>query len=105
MYYKQLSEAMEDRDGIQAMKKVGLPDEMINQTAKQQIKTMFMIPIVVSVIHTLGASKMMAKLLLLFGATNYLGFLKIVAIVVMAFVLVYMLAFRFTAKMYYKIVR
>ena len=44
-YYKQVSEGFEDRQKYQIMKKVGLPDKLIKQTASNQIVWMFFIPL------------------------------------------------------------
>src|SRR5699024_9964758 len=66
-YYKQVSEGYEDRKQYQIMKKVGLPDELIKKTAETQIVWMFFIPLIVALIHSLVASKIVYQLLGLFG--------------------------------------
>lgn len=104
-YYKQLSEGYEDRRKYQIMKKVGLPDELIKKTAEKQIIWMFFIPLAVALIHSLVASKIVYQLLQLFGITSYMFYVKNIGIVIVAFSIVYLVIFKITSNVYYRIVK
>ena len=103
-YYKQLTEGYEDRENYQIMKKVGLPEDMIKKTASAQIIWMLFIPLFVSVVHTLVASKVIGGLLGLFGVWSYEVLIKNLLIVMLIFVAFYLLVFKITSNIYYKIV-
>lgn len=104
-YYKQLSEGYEDRKNYQIMKKVGLPDQIIKKTAEKQIIWMFFIPLIVSLIHSLIASKIVFQLLQVFGITSYVSYAKNIVIVLLAFSITYLIIFKITSNIYYKIVK
>lgn len=104
-YYKQVSEGFEDRQKYQIMKKVGLPDKLIKQTASNQIVWMFFIPLIVALVHSLVASKIVYQLLGLFGVHSYLKYISEMAIIIGSFAIIYLIIFKLTSNVYYKIVR
>lgn len=104
-YYKQISEAYEDRDKYQIMKKVGLSDALIRKSANKQIVWMFMLPLVVAAVHVLVASRLISGLLTLFGWQSYMNYLCYLFAVVGIFAIIYLLIFKITSNIYYKIVR
>ena len=57
IYYKQISEAFEDRNRYQIMAKVGLPEKIVKRTTRKQILWLFFLPLAVAVIHCAVASK------------------------------------------------
>lgn len=103
-YYKQISEGFEDRHNYQIMKKVGLPDELIHETSSSQIVWMFFLPLIVSCVHSLVASKIVYQLLGLFGVRNYYDFGVKIGIVILVFAVVYFVIYKITSNVYYKIV-
>lgn len=103
-YYKQLTEGYEDRDKYQIMKKVGLPEEMIKKTASSQIIWMLFIPLFVAIVHTAVATKILSSLLGLFGVWSAWILIKNIAIVILAFIVFYLVLFKITSSIYYKIV-
>ena len=104
-YYKQLSEGYEDRKNYQIMKKVGLSDELIKKTAEKQIVWMFFIPLIVAVVHSLVASKIVFQLLQTFGILSYIPYAKNMLIVIGTFSIIYLIIFKITSNIYYKIVK
>lgn len=104
-YYKQISEGYEDRENFQIMKKVGLPDELIRKTLSVQIVWMFFIPLIVALIHSIVASKIVYQLLQLFGVQEYFAYSSKIGIVIFVFAVLYMVIYKVTSNMYYKIVR
>ena len=71
-YYKQISEGYEDREKYQIMKKLGLSDNLIKKTTDSQICLMFYGPLIVAAIHCIVASKIIFRLLGLFGVSDAL---------------------------------
>lgn len=105
IYYKQISEGYEDREKYQIMKKIGLSDELIKKTSSSQIVWMFFAPLIVAVIHSTIASKIVYQLLGLFGVNSFIQYGKFFGIVIAVFFMVYFIIFKFTSRTYYKIVR
>ena len=104
-YYKQISEGYEDRRNYQIMKKVGLPDALIKKSSSSQIVWMFFIPLIVAILHSMVASKIVYQLLGLFGLNSYMSYLNDIAIIVGSFAVIYFIIFKLTSNIYYKIVR
>ena len=105
IYYKQISEGYEDREKYQIMKKIGLSDELIKKTSSSQIVWMFFAPLIVAVIHSTIASKIVYQLLGLFGVNSFIQYGKFFGIVIAVFFMVYFIIFKFTSRTYYKIVQ
>lgn len=103
-YYKQISEGYEDRESFQIMKKVGLPDKLIQKSSRVQILWMFFLPLVVACIHCLFATKILFQLLGIFGTRNFSQYLMNFGIVVGFFAIIYLIVYLITSKIYYKIV-
>ena len=87
------------------MKKVGLPDALIKKTSSSQIVWMFFIPLIVAILHSMVASKIVYQLLGLFGLNSYMSYLNDMAIIVGSFAVIYFIIFKLTSNIYYKIVR
>ena len=104
-YYKQISEGYEDRRNYQIMKKVGLPDTLIKKTSASQIIWMFFIPLIVALLHSTVASKIVYQLLGLFGLDSYIKYLSHMAMITGGFAIIYFIIFKLTSNIYYRIVR
>lgn len=104
IYYKQITEGYDDKANFQVMKQVGLPEEMIKTTIKQQTFWLFALPIIVAVIHGLVASKIIFRLLGLFGIYKLSQFFIPYLIVITVFVVIYYIVYRVTSNVYYQIV-
>lgn len=63
MYYKNIAEGYEDRKNYRIMRQVGLEEERIKSVINDQVVIIFTLPIIVSMIHVLCASKMIYTLL------------------------------------------
>ena len=104
MYYKQITEGYEDKTRYQILQKVGMTKSEIRSTINSQVLTMFFLPLIMAGIHTVFAFGMISKLLMLFGAMDA-GFLAMVAIICFAvYSVVYVLVYKLTSGIYYKIV-
>ena len=104
-YYKQISEGYEDREKYQIMKKLGLSDNLIKKTTDSQICLMFYGPLIVATIHCIVASKIIFRLLGLFGVSDALLYMICLGDVLLIFALIYFVIFKLTSKVYTNIVR
>ena len=103
-YYKQISEGYEDREKYQIMKKLGLSDKLIKKTCASQIGWMFYAPLIIATIHCIVASKIIFRLLGLFGVGDVLLYVICLAAVIAIFAAVYSIIFGLTSRGYEKIV-
>ncbi|NHM92658.1 MULTISPECIES: FtsX-like permease family protein [Staphylococcus] len=105
LYNKQISEGYEDKRNFDIMQKVGLDYRLIKQTIHQQIMWVFVLPILVALIHTLFAGKIIYKLLGVLGIKDLSLFLSSYVGVTFIVVLVYGFMYWITSTIYYKIVQ
>ena len=103
-YYKQISEGYEDREKYQIMKKLGLSDDLIRKTTASQIGWMFYAPLIVATIHCVVASKIIFRLLGLFGVGDVSLYVICLVSVIAIFAFIYFIIFGFTSRVYEKIV-
>lgn len=103
-YYKQISEGCEDREKYQIMKKLGLSDDLIRKTTASQIGWMFYAPLMVATIHCIVASKIIFRLLGLFGVGDVSLYVICLVSVIAIFAFIYFIIFGFTSRVYEKIV-
>lgn len=104
LYYKQLSEGYEDKRNYSIMQKVGLPEELIKKTINKQIIWIFGLPIIVTIIHTLFASKIIFNLLGILGVRDKGMFFTSYGIVMLVIMVIYGVMYLVTSKTYYKII-
>jgi putative ABC transport system permease protein len=104
IYYKQISEGMEDQARFEILQKVGLSHKEVKQVIQQQVLMIFSFPIVVAIIHLGFAFPMIRKLLLLFGLTNRQLLISVTIVSVILFTIIYILVYGITAKVYYRLV-
>ena len=105
LYYKQISEGYEDKRNFDIMQKVGLDYQLIKQTIHQQIMWVFVLPIVVAVIHTLFAGRIIYYLLGILGVRDISLFLTSYIAVIFVVVITYGVMYWVTSTIYYKIVQ
>ena len=104
IYYKQITEGYEDKTRYQILQKVGMTKSEIRSTINSQVLTMFFLPLLMAGLHTVFAFGLISKLLMLFGAMDA-GFLALVALICFAvYSVVYVLVYKLTSGIYYKIV-
>ena len=103
-YYKQISEGYEDREKYQIMKKLGLSDDLIRKTTASQIGWMFYAPLIIATIHCIVASKIIFRLLGLFGVGDVSLYVICLVSVIAIFAFIYFIIFGLTSRVYEKIV-
>lgn len=104
LYYKQISEAEEDKKRYEVLRKLGVSEKMATKTIQRQMGSVFLSPIIVAVIHNLFASKIMATMLRLFFIHSYWIYFRNFMIVSAVFVIVYLIAYKMSQRAYKNIV-
>lgn len=104
IYYKQVSEGIEDKERFEILQKVGLSHKEVKQVIQQQVLMIFSFPLVAAIIHLAFAFPMIRKLLLLFGLTDRNLLISVTVVSVALFAVIYLLVYLITAKVYYRLV-
>ncbi len=105
MYYKQITEGVEDQKNFDIMQKVGMGDREIRRTIKKQISMVFILPLLGAICHSAIGAKMVYVLL---GSIGFFEkeLLNVCALgICLVFAVVYILSYRRTSIAYYRIVR
>lgn len=104
IYYKQISEGYEDREGFIVLQKVGLDEKQTKATIRKQIITVFFLPLLFAFLHIAVAFHMLQLIVALLGATNIPLLIQTTITTCGVFLLVYILVFIMTSRSYQKIV-
>ena len=104
IYYKQISEGYEDREGFIVLQKVGLDEKQTKATIRKQILTVFFLPLIFAFLHIAVAFHMLQLIVALLGATNVPLLIQTTIATCGVFLLVYILVFVITSRSYQKIV-
>ena len=104
MYYKQVSEGLEDQSRFDIMQKVGMTKEDIRKSINSQMLTVFLIPIIFACIHLAVVLPIVNKLLMLFGLFNIPRLIITSSVCVWVCSLAYVVFYRVTSNAYYRIV-
>lgn len=104
IYYKQISEGYEDREGFIILQKVGLDEKQTKATIRKQIITVFFLPLIFAFLHIAVAFHMLQLIVALLGATNVALLIRTTIITCGIFLLVYILVFTLTSRSYRKII-
>lgn len=105
IYYKQITEAYDDKDRMRIMKNVGLSDKMINKSISSQIFWIFILPILTAIINVLAASNFIFQILMLFGLTDKPLYYKNIFLVTLVFSVSYFFVYQLTSRTYKKIIK
>ncbi|WP_155287714.1 FtsX-like permease family protein [Lacticaseibacillus zhaodongensis] len=105
LYYKQVSEGLADAKRYKILQQVGLSEREVKATINSQLLTLFYVPLVVAAVHTAVAAPFIQRVLVLFGITNWTQFLTIIGITLLVFAAIYVVMYKATARVYYRIVR
>lgn len=104
IYYKQISEGIDDQLRFEILQKVGMSHGDVKKVIQSQVLTVFLFPLAVAVLHLAFAFPIIRKLLLLFGLLNWHIFLIVTVVVVLLFAILYFMVYQLTARSYYQIV-
>lgn len=104
MYYKQVTEGYEDQAKFDIMQRVGMTKKEIRRSIRSQMFTVFLLPLLLSGVHTVFAFPIVRKLLLLLGVTNTRLLILTNIGCFLIFALFYMFVYHLTSRAYYRIV-
>ncbi|WP_018659127.1 ABC transporter permease [Allofustis seminis] len=104
LYYKQVNEAEEDRRRYLILQKLGVSEKMATHTIQKQMRSVFLSPILVAVVHNLFASHMLSVMLRIFLVRSHMVYLEHLAVVSAVFVVVYLVIYLVAQKAYKMIV-
>lgn len=104
LYYKQISEGLADVKRYAVLQQVGLSRDEVKRTINSQLLTLFYVPLVVAAIHTFVAAPFVHRILTMFGLSNGRFYLEVIGVTLAVFALVYILIYRATSNVYFRIV-
>ncbi len=103
IYYKQITEGLEDAKRFKIMEKVGLSRKEIKKTIRFQILLVFFLPLIVSIIHLLAAYHII-ELILDALVSSSIVFRYTFLISIAVFIIIYIFIYFMTSKVYYRLV-
>lgn len=105
IYYKQISEGYEDKERFAILEKVGMSQQQVRSAIRSQVRAVFFLPLLGAVIHLAAAFRMIVKILSTLSLTDVALFAQCCLGTAAVFGVGYLLIYRLTARIYYKIVR
>lgn len=104
IYYKQISEGYDDQRRYAIMQKVGLSAGEARSAINSQILTMFFLPLVAACVHLGFAFPALVRLMRLLNLNNVAVMCLSAGLCILAFTLFYLVVYRLTAGIYYRLV-
>lgn len=104
IYYKQIIEGYDDRARFQIMRQVGMSRKLISSSVRSQVLTMFLLPLGAAAVHLCFAFPLLTRVLKALALDNVSIFFWCTLITFAAFVLVYILVYLITARVYFRTV-
>lgn len=105
MYYKQISEGTDDRKRFAILQNVGLEQKQIRRIINDQVILIFFVPLGMAALHLAFAFPMLYRIQRGIGMVNLNLFILVTVITFVVFALLYVIAYRLTARTYYRMVR
>lgn len=104
IYYKQLSEGMEDKARFKTMRQLGMTDREAKKSISKQMGLVFFLPLAFAFMHALFAIPIITKFLQMLSLNNVKLYLLCLVSVFIAYIIFYLLTFKMTEKTYNEIV-
>lgn len=101
IYYKQLTEGIEDKKSYKILQEVGMSKEAVKKAINSQTLLVFFMPLGIAIVHFIFALTMLKQMLLLFGVTGS-SMIIVSGITILGLIIVYFLIYKFTSRTYYK---
>ena len=98
IYFKQISEAMDDREQYIILQKVGMDEQEVSATINRQVMLVFFLPLVTALIHTGFATPLMQTLLVALKLTNPIFTYACVSVCAVIFTIFYLIFYRMTSQ-------
>lgn len=100
IYYKQVSEGYEDQKNYQTMQQVGLARNKIKPMIQSQLRWIFSVPMIMAIIHSIFALKIIHTVLIMIGITNTKHLITSYLIAIITVSLLYSLIYMLTSRIY-----
>lgn len=97
IFFKQLSEANDDKNRYEILKKIGVTKKEIKSSISKQIFMVFALPLVIGIIHSLVASTLLSKIV-------KENLTLPIMITISAYTIIYMIYYFLTVSSYYNII-
>ena len=104
LYYKQLSEGMEDAGRFRILRSIGLSDEMTVRTARRQLRVVFLLPLGGTLLHIAFATPFLSTFMGLISIDTPLVLYGSIALSVLVFALFYLICYQITIRAYLRTV-
>lgn len=104
IYYKQISEGLQDTRRYEIMQHVGLSRNEIRNCIRSQILMVFFLPLIMAGIHSCFAFPIVSRMLNVLAMSNTHSFLFCLAGTFVGFAVFYIIIYLVTARSYYRIV-
>ena len=104
IYYKQLSEGMEDKARFKTMRQLGMTDKEAKKSISKQMGLVFFLPLIFAFVHSLFAIPIITKFLEILSLTNTRLYILCLVSVFAAYIIFYLVTFKLTEKTYNNIV-
>ena len=104
IYYKQISEGLQDARRYEIMQNVGLSRDNIRKFIRSQVLMVFFLPLVIAGIHSAFAFPIVSRLLSVLAMGDVKSFIYCLIGTFAGFAVLYIIIYSITAKSYYKIV-
>lgn len=104
MYYKQISEGHDDKERFKIMQKVGMSKEEIKGIVKNQVLTVFFMPLIFAFTHVIFAFPVIKRLLAILNFVNVQLYVICTIATMIIFGLCYGVVYIITSRVYYRIV-
>lgn len=105
IYYKQLSEAENDKASFISLQEIGFNEKDVKKVINQQIVWVFGLPLIIATIHFIVVIPMLHKMLSLLTIDSMQPIIYASISTFLIIVVVYFLIYHFTSKSYFKIVK
>ena len=105
LYYKQLSEGVDDRARFDIMQKVGLSRDEAGRAVRRQILLVFFLPLAAAALHMLFAYNIICNILYVLGVTDRVLFAALCCATFLVCAAVYYALYRLTSRTYSRMVR
>lgn len=104
IYYKQITEGYEDCHRFKTLQQVGMSKGEVKKAVTSQVLLVFFLPLITAISHASIAFSIVSKMLAALSLTNTELFLAVTGGVILVFSLAYGIVYKWTAKVYYKII-
>lgn len=104
IYYKQLTEGIEDKNRFKTMRQLGMTDKEAKRSISKQMSLVFFLPLIFAFVHSLFAIPIITKFLALLSLSNTSLYMMCLVSVFAFYIIFYLITFKLTEKTYNKLV-